>query len=176
MPALRSRHRRPGELHRPKLRQRGGRDQHHLAVGLAHEGDAGLAACHFAALGFFDDAEHQVEAVAIEVRRRHADAHDLAVEAPGFILGHDVTNDKAHVRQCGLGKADFLKEAQPRLGDQAEQLRVVQVPALIHVADVDLHLGAEGEVIGQFKDDAGHGQCSWMERITPPCADSLEGS
>ena len=79
------------------------------------------------------------------------------MEAFGLVLRHDVAHYDGQAAHIGLGVAQRLEETHACFGHQGEQLRVVQMPALVHVADVDLQLGGKAEVRGEVKDDAGHG-------------------
>src|SRR5690606_10697345 len=98
-----------------------------------------------------------VEAVLVEVGGHHLDPNDLAVEAFGLVLGQHVAHHDGHALHVELGVTQPAEEARPAFGDQGQQLGVVEVTGLVDVADVDLHLRGEDEVIRQFKLDTGHG-------------------
>jgi len=133
------------------------RHQGHGLVLRVHENHPELSARHLATGGFLGHAVHDVKPVLVEVRGQHLHPHDFAVESLGLVLRNDVPHHDGQALDPGLAVAQGLEEAHARLGHQGEQLGVVQMPALVDVADVDLQLGGKAEVRGKVKDDAGHG-------------------
>jgi hypothetical protein len=92
-------------------------------------------------------APEQVAALAAEIAGGHANDHDLAVKRLGPVLQRGVGNDDAESLDIEFAVAERLEEAQPGLGHHRQQQRVVEVPAVVHVADVERDLGRKGETV-----------------------------
>ena len=78
------------------------------------------------------------------------------MEALGLVLGHDVSNHDGQPLDTGFAIAQGLEEAHAGFGHQREQLRIVQMPALVDMADIDLDFGGKRELLWQLELDAGH--------------------
>ncbi|KAF1853403.1 hypothetical protein Lal_00039377 [Lupinus albus] len=141
----------------------------HLARAVVEEDDAGLAPGHFPAAFLVAHAPQQVAAVLVEIRRRHFHHHGLAVEGFGLVLQGRVHHHDAHAFHVQLGVAEGLEEAHPGFRHQGQQQGVVQVAAVIDVADVEGNLGGKGKAFGQFDLDAGHGRGRDQTAQALPC-------
>ncbi len=93
----------------------------------------------------------------VEIGRRKTHAQRLAVESFGAILCRHISNDDARPADIELAPAKVLEEAHPRLGDQHQQRRVIEMLAVIDVLDVDGDFSREDEMFRQVDAQAGHG-------------------
>ena len=105
------------------------------------EHDASLAARNFALRHLFAHAPQQIAAVLIEIGRGHLDFHHLAVECLGTVLQCGIGDDNANTPHIQFGIAERLEKAGARLRHHAQQLRVVEMAAVIHVAQVQRDVG-----------------------------------
>jgi len=130
--------------------QKRGRYQRYLSVLLVDENDPDFPQRHIPPGGFVAHAELQVEAVFIEVGRVHFHPHGFAVKSFGLVLGHDVAHHDEMPLHVELKISQPGEEAHPRLRDQCQQLCIVKMPALVDVANVDLHFRGKGVALCGF--------------------------
>ena len=78
------------------------------------------------------------------------------MEGLGAVLHGGVGDDDADAFDIELGVAESLEEAHPCLRDQRQQQGVVEVAAVVDVANVERDVGFEDKALGQFDFDAGH--------------------
>ena len=117
---------------------------------LVDENDPDFSQRHLPPCGFVAHAKLQVEAVFIEIGRIHFHPHGFAVKPLGLVLGHDVAHHDEMPLHVELKISQPGEETHPSLGDKRQQLCIVEMPALVDVADVDLHFGGKGVALCGF--------------------------
>jgi len=72
-------------------------------------------------------------------------------------LQRGIGDDDADAFDIHFGVAERLEKAHARLRHHAQQQRIVEMAAVIHVARVKRNVGREREMLGKRNVNAGHG-------------------